>query len=270
MPGSGGRGAAFFDLDKTIIATSSTLAFSRPFFANGLITRTSVIRSMYAQFVYLVGGADHDQIERMRRYLTGLTSGWEVETVRQIVADTLHSIVDPLVYDEALELIRDHQHHDREVVIVSTSGTDVVEPIAELLGVSSVIATRLEVRDGRYTGEIEFYAYGVNKAAAIQEFAAREGYDLRECYAYSDSATDLPMLGIVGHPHVVNPDKVLRKEAVQRGWPVLDFSKPTALRDSHARHARRATLAVMAVGAGAAAAGAVAVVSRRTGSRSAM
>jgi len=78
------------------------------------------------------------------------------------------------------------------------------------------------------------------------------------------------MLGIVGHPHVVNPDKVLRKEAVQRGWPVLDFSKPTALRDSHARHARRATLAVMAVGAGAAAAGAVAVVSRRTGSRSAM
>ena len=149
---AGGHGAAFFDLDKTIIATSSTLAFSRPFFANGLITRGSVIRSMYAQFVYLAAGADHDQIERMRRYLTGLTNGWEVATVRQIVAETLHDVVDPVVYDEALELIRDHQQHGREVVIVSTSGSDVVEPIAELLGVSSVIATRLEVRDGRYTG----------------------------------------------------------------------------------------------------------------------
>src|SRR3954454_12259610 len=84
MPGSGGHGVAFFDLDKTIIATSSTLAFSRPFFANGLISRTSVIRSMYAQLVYLVGGADHDQIERMRRYLTDLTNGWEVDNVRQI------------------------------------------------------------------------------------------------------------------------------------------------------------------------------------------
>jgi HAD superfamily hydrolase (TIGR01490 family) len=270
MPGNGGHGAAFFDLDKTIIATSSTLAFSRPFFANGLITRTSVIRSMYAQFVYLVGGADHDQIERMRHYLTGLTNGWEVAAVRQIVADTLHSVVDPLVYDEALDLIRDHQQRGREVVIVSTSGSDVVEPIAELLGVRQVIATRLEVVDGRYTGEIDFYAYGVNKATAIQEFAAREGYDLRTCYAYSDSATDLPMLGVVGHPHAVNPDKALRKEAIERGWPVLDFSKPIALKTTHARHARRATLAVVAVGAGAAAAGAVAAVSRRTGGKTSM
>jgi HAD superfamily hydrolase (TIGR01490 family) len=270
MTGSGGHGAAFFDLDKTIIATSSTLAFSRPFFANGLITRTSVIRSMYAQFVYLVGGADQDQIERMRRYLTGLTTGWEVENVRQIVAETLHAVVDPLVYDEALDLIGHHQRHGREVVIVSTSGSDVVEPIAELLGVSTVVATRLAVREGRYTGEIEFYAYGVNKAAAIQELATKNGFDLRECYAYSDSATDLPMLDVVGHPHAVNPDKVLRKEAVERGWPVLDFSKPIALKHSHARQARRATLAVMAVSAGAAAAGAVALVSRRTAARSAL
>ncbi|MDX6298510.1 MAG: hypothetical protein QOI51_2367 [Nocardioidaceae bacterium] len=263
MLGNRGQAAAFFDLDKTIIATSSTLAFSRPFFNHGLITRSSVIRSMYAQLIYLVGGADHDQIERMRRYLTGLTNGWEVEKVRQIVADTLHSIVDPLVYDEALELIHEHQSQGREVVIVSTSGSEVVQPIAELLGVTSVIATRLEERDGRYTGEIEFYAYGENKAVAIRALAVREGYDLRDCFAYSDSATDLPMLDAVGHPNAVNPDKVLRKQAAERGWPVLDFSRPIALRQSRARH-RRATLAVVAMGAGAAAAGAVAVVTRRT------
>src|SRR4029079_16155619 len=98
MPSTGGHGAPFFDLDKTIIATSSTLAFSRPFFAGGLVTRTSVIRSMYAQLVYLAGGADHDQMERRLRSLTGLTNGWEVETVQRIVADTVHGVVNPLVY----------------------------------------------------------------------------------------------------------------------------------------------------------------------------
>jgi HAD superfamily hydrolase (TIGR01490 family) len=264
MVGSRGGTAAFFDLDKTIIATSSTLAFSRPFFDGGLITRSSVIRSMYAQLVYLAGGADHDQMERMRHYLTGLASGWEVDTVRRIVAETVHEIVDPLVYDEAIALIHDHQSAGREVVIVSTSGSDVVEPIAALLGVNTVLATRLEEQDGRYTGNIGFYAYGENKAAAIRDLAAERGYDLQRCFAYSDSSTDLPMLFAVGRPHAVNPDKPLRKQAVEHGWPVLDFSKPIALRNSRARHARRATLAVVVMGAGAAAAGAVAVVNRRT------
>ena len=100
-----GRPAAFFDLDKTIIAKSSTLAFSRPFYEGGLINRRSVLRSGYAQFVYLVGGADHDQMERMRAYLSAQATGWNVQTVKDIVAETLHHIVDPLVYDEAVGLI---------------------------------------------------------------------------------------------------------------------------------------------------------------------
>ena len=264
MPSGRTSAAAFFDLDKTIIAASSTLAFSRPFFEGGLITRKSVIRSMYAQLVYLAGGADHGQMERMRHYLTGLANGWEVHTVRRIVAETVHAVVNPLVYDEALHLLDEHRAAGRDIVIVSSAGSDVVEPIAELLGISTVIATRLEERDGRYTGEIDFYAYGANKATAMADLAARQGYDLAASYAYSDSVTDLPMLSTVGHPHAVNPDKVLRREAIERGWPVLDFSRPIALRTSRARQARRATLAVVAVGAGAAAAGAVAVASRRT------
>lgn len=263
MTSRSARAAAFFDLDKTVIATSSTLAFSRPFFAGGLITRRSVIRSMYAQLVYLSGGADHAQIERMRRYLTELTSGWEVATVRQIVADTLHSIVDPLVYDEALTLFRQHHEHGRSVVIVSTSGSDVVEPIAQLIGADDVIATRLEVRDGRYTGQIEFYAYAEHKATAVEAYAAAHDIDLGASYGYSDSATDIPMLSTVGHPFAVNPDKALRVHALQHGWPVLDFARPVALRQTRVRHARRAAVAAMAVGAGAAAAGAVAVAARR-------
>ena len=121
--------AAFFDLDKTIIAKSSTLAFSKSFQAGGLISRRAMLRSAYAQFVYLVGGADHDQMEKMRQFMSQLCAGWDVATVREIVAETLHHIVDPLVYDEAVSLIEEHRLAGRDIVIVSTSGEEVVGPI---------------------------------------------------------------------------------------------------------------------------------------------
>src|ERR687893_44518 len=142
--------AAFFDLDKTIIAKSSTLAFSKPFQAGGLINRRAMLRSTYAQFVYLVGGADHDQMEKMRRFMSTMCAGWDVATVREIVADTLHNIVDPLVYDEAVSLIEEHHLAGRDVIIVSTSGSEMVDPIGELLGVDAVVATRMEIVDGKY------------------------------------------------------------------------------------------------------------------------
>ena len=110
------------------------------------------------------------------------------------------------------------------MIIVSTSGQEMVAPIGALLGASSVIATRMEVADGHYTGQVEFYAYGEAKAEQVRALAAERGYSLPLCYAYSDSVTDLPMLEIVGHPRAVNPDRALRKIAQQRGWPVLTFS----------------------------------------------
>ncbi len=217
--------AAFFDLDKTIIAKSSTLAFSRPFFAGGLINRRSVLRSAYAQFVFALQGADHDQTEKMRAYLSNLSEGWPVQSVRDIVAETLHLIVDPLVYDEAVQLIEDHQAAGRDVVIVSSSGAEVVEPIGEMLGADHVVATQLVVEAGLYTGEIGFYAYGPAKADAIRELAISRGYDLAESYAYSDSETDLPMLEVVGFPVAVNPETRLSALARKRGWLVEQWSK---------------------------------------------
>jgi HAD superfamily hydrolase (TIGR01490 family) len=224
------RSAAFFDLDKTVIARSSTLAFSRPFYAGGLITRRAMLRSAYAHFFYQVNGADHDQMERMRRYLSSLTTGWDVQQVRVIVAETLTELISPLVYEEATTLIAEHHEAGRDVVIVSASGAEVVEPIGTMLGADHVVATQMVVEDGRYTGDIDFYAYGVNKATAIRELAAERGYDLAASYAYSDSATDVPMLEAVGHPFAVNADKALRREATARGWPLLDFTKPVRMR----------------------------------------
>jgi HAD superfamily hydrolase (TIGR01490 family) len=242
---SGERSAAFFDLDKTIIAKSSSLAFSKPFQAGGLITRRAMLRSAYAQFVYLVGGADHDQMEKIRAFMSRLVEGWEVETVKEIVGETLHHVVDPIVYDEAVSLMEEHHAAGRDVVVVSASGAEVVEPIGELLGADDVIASRLEIVEGRYTGEIDYYAYAEEKARAIETMAAERGYDLEQCFAYSDSITDAPMLEVVGHPHAVNPDKELRKLAASRGWPVLQFSRPITLRS---RIPVKGTIAALTVG----------------------
>jgi HAD superfamily hydrolase (TIGR01490 family) len=248
------RAAAFFDLDKTVIAKSSTLAFGRPFYQGGLINRRAVLRAAYAQFVFSLAGADAQQMERLRQQITAMCTGWDAATVHDIVRETLHDIVDPLVYAEAADLIEEHRAAGREVVIVSSSGAEMVEPIGEMLGADRVVATRMVTVDGRYTGEIEFYAYGENKAAAMREVAAESGYDLADCYAYSDSVTDLPMLSAVGHPTAVNPDRGLRKAALERGWPVLQFSRPVSMR---ARFSVPATPVVTgaAMGVGAAVVG---------------
>lgn len=226
------RTAAFFDLDKTIIATSSATAFSRPFFAGGLITRRDVLRTAYAQFLFLLGRADADQTDRLRAFLSSMVTGWDVAQVSSIVNETLHLNIEPTVYAEALALIDAHHAAGRDVVIVSASGAELVEPIAEMLGADHVIATQMEIVDGRYTGGIAFYNFGENKATAILELAAEQGYDLADCYAYSDSVTDAPLLDAVGHGSVVNPDRGLRRMAAERGWDALTFVRPVALRPS--------------------------------------
>ncbi|HET9382294.1 MAG TPA: HAD-IB family hydrolase [Streptomyces sp.] len=261
------RTAAFFDLDKTVIAKSSTLTFSKSFYQGGLISRRVALRTAYAQFVFLAGGADHDQMEWMREHLSAMCRGWNVQHVKEIVAETLHDLIDPIIYDEAASLIERHHAAGRDVVIVSTSGAEVVEPIGELLGADRVVATRMVVGDdGCFTGEVEYYAYGPTKAEAIRELAVSEGYDLERCYAYSDSATDVPMLQSVGYAHAVNPDRALRREAVARGWPILDFHRPVRLKQRLPRFSvppRPALVAAAAIGAAAATAGLVWYASRR-------
>ena len=146
-----------------------------------------------------------------------LTRGWEADRVQRLVRETLQEIIDPLVYAEALELFEEHRQAGRDLYLVSSSGEEVVNPLAEYLGVPHVIATRAGIDDdGRYDGTLDFYAYGPYKADAIREEAERRGLDLAESYAYSDSVTDVPMLEAVGHPVAVNPDRDLRRTAMRR------------------------------------------------------
>lgn len=223
--------AAFFDLDKTIIAKSSTLAFGRPLYKAGFLSRRALLKAGIAQIVYVMVGADHDQMERVREQLLALTKGWDRAQIGDLVKETVDEIVAPLVYAEALDIIDEHHRAGRKVVIISSSPEEVVRPLAVYLGVGDVIASRSKLgSDGRYTGELEFYAYGPGKAEAIEELAEREGLRLEDSYAYSDSITDLPMLETVGHPVVVNPDKELEELATERDWLVMDFERPVTLR----------------------------------------
>ena len=212
-----------------------------------MISRRAALRSVYAQLLLVLSGADADTMDLLRRRITALCTGWEVAQIRAIVAETLHEIVEPLVYSEATELIAEHRAQGDEIVVLSASGLEVVKPIAALVGADRCLATRMGVAGGRYTGVIEYYCYGEEKALAAAAIAAEGGHRLENCRAYSDSITDLPLLEAVGHPTAVNPDRALRREAVRRGWPILTFADPVALRS---RFRPSATTAV-AAGAGA-------------------
>ena len=256
--------AAFFDLDKTIISRSSSLALSRPLYRAGMVSRGQLVRGAYAQLVYLLIGADEQKMERLKEGMLALTKGWDRSQIEDLVRDVLFDVIDPWVYQEALDLIALHRSEGRRIYIVSSSPEEVVRPLARHFGASGVIATQAQVDDsGRYTGELAFYAYGEQKAEAIRGLAQRLGLNLEGSYAYSDSVTDVPMLAAVGNPVAVNPDKALRREAEERGWQIRDFRRPVRLRSRIAKAVPPPKVGIgAAVGAAAVAAVLVWVVLR--------
>jgi HAD superfamily hydrolase (TIGR01490 family) len=196
----------------------------------------------------------------MRESVLALTKGWDQEKIRSIVAETLEAVVEPIIYSEAADLIEEHRAAGRLVVIISASPSEIVEPLGRYLDVDRVIASEALVDDhGRYSGEMAFYAYGPYKAEAMRSLADELGIDLAASYAYSDSATDIPMLEAVGHPVVVNPDRALARWAEQREWEVRRFVRPVRLRDRFRvpAPAPRASTAVAGAGLVGAVVGAV-------------
>lgn len=220
------RTAAFFDLDKTMIATSAPLAFVRPMRAAGLLTRRSTARAVWAKHVYLRRSADANLMTRIKRATAANIVGLPVDRIRTIVRKEVDRLIVPLIYPEARELLAGPRGRGHELVLVSSSGLDVVQPIAAVLDIPHVIATRMSVADGRYTGELDYFAYAEEKVRAVRRMADERGYDLASSFAYSDSITDVPLLRCVGRPVAVNPDRRLRELAIRAGWPIRDFARP--------------------------------------------
>jgi HAD superfamily hydrolase (TIGR01490 family) len=177
-------------------------------------------------------GADEEKLEKIRESVLQITRGWDHLEVKKLVAETINEVIEPLIYEEALELIDHHLAQGDEVWLVSASPAEIVEPFAELLGVTGAISSRAKIdENGKFTGEMVFFAQGENKAIAIRELAQQRDIDLNESFAYSDSETDIPMLESVGHAYAVNADRHLARAAHESQWPILNFKHPVRARN---------------------------------------
>jgi HAD superfamily hydrolase (TIGR01490 family) len=215
--------AAFFDLDRTLLRRSSALALAGSFRERGLISRGQMLRAALWQLLFVARGASHEAVRRAAEDGLHVLAGHRPEELQELVAEALEPVLRPLVYAEPLRLVEQHRERGESVYVVSATLQEIVDAIGEDLGFDGALGTVCEVRDGRYTGRAVRALHADAKADCVREVALREGFDLRECTAYSDSHTDLPFLEAVGHPVAVNPDRALRRIASERSWPVLRF-----------------------------------------------
>ena len=198
---------------------------------SGLISTAALARGVIAQLPYLLVGANENQTGRLMERLALMSAGVERADMQAVVRDALATVIEPAVYAEALDLIAAHHRAGHDVVVVSASSAEMVEPIAALVGADRAIATRMEVdTEGRFTGRIEHSLLHGAKVDALVADASAHHIDLARSWAYSDSISDRPMLEAVGHPVAVNPDRDLRRLAAAQGWPVRDFERPVRVR----------------------------------------
>ncbi|WP_315270077.1 HAD family hydrolase [uncultured Actinomyces sp.] len=217
--------AAFFDLDKTILDTSSNVALSGPFIEAGLMTRRTAIASVLVQLPYLLAGADESRMEQMAEAMGRMGRGWNAAFLEATVEDALERTIEPVCYAQALQRIAYHKSIGDVVVIASASVEQVVRPIATMRGAAEALASQASVDDaGCFRGAVTHSTPAPGKADACEQLARTRGWDLSQCSAYSDSVSDAPLLRLVGHPYAVNPDRALREMAEREGWPTLTFS----------------------------------------------
>ena len=226
-------GAAFFDLDKTLLATSSSVALRDPLLEAGLITRRSAAIGLLIHLPYLLRGADAQAMERMRDSLGELAKGWDAAVLERTVDEALTRSIDPVSYTEALDMVALHKLAHQPVVVASASVEQMVRPIARLFGADFAIGSIAHTDDdGTFTGTIDRFTYADAKAQACIDLAAQQGWDMSKSFAYSDSITDLPLLEAVGHPVAVNPDRALREVARERDWQIMSFTHTVRVRVS--------------------------------------
>ena len=219
------RAAAFFDLDRTLLRRSSALALAGSFREHGVIGRGQLAKAAAWQLLFAARGASAETVRKAAEDGLMVLKGFRVDDLRKLVATAMEPVLKPLVYQEPLHLVNRHRERGEPVYIVSATLQEIVEELALELGFDGAIGSTCEIVDGVYTGRSLRAAHGEGKAAAIRELAEQEGLDLPASTAYSDSHTDLPFLEAVGNPVVVNPDRELRRIAVERGWPIREFDE---------------------------------------------
>jgi HAD superfamily hydrolase (TIGR01490 family) len=251
------RTAAFFDLDRTLIKGASTYAFALAAWRRDLMSARELLRDARRAIAFRMRGSTDQSAEAVRDRILGAIAGGPVEELSALGEDVIPRLIGN-VRPETRGLVELHRESGRDTYIVTATPVEIVEPLAAELGMTGSIGTVAERVDGRYTGGLAApFCYGQGKAELIRALAVEKGYDLLLSYAYSDSASDLPMLETVGHPVAVNPDPTLLQVARSRGWPIVEFSTT----------AKRVVLTSLGVGASAGVATGTYLLGRSHGAR---
>ena len=223
VPEKGRIGAAFFDLDKTLIEGSSGVHFARAAYRAGLATRRQIAGDVWANLQFRLHGSTDEKADELRKRIFDAIAGVPVIELKRLVPSALAGIL-PRVYEPVLRTAFAHQDAGRPTFIVTAASQETADVLAYVLTLDGGIGSRSEIRDGIYTGRPAGpFTYRDGKAEAIRQVAQREGIDLAQSYAYSDSESDLPMLRAVGHPVAVNPDRDLERIARAEGWQIMRF-----------------------------------------------
>ncbi len=219
------RAAAFFDLDRTLMAGSSGIFFARAAYETGMISRARLARDAYENLRFRLRGSTDDRADQVRRRVGQMLAGVAVRDLQRMSPRVLAGVL-PRLYPQMLDRAYRHQDAGRPVYIVTAASQEMADLMAHVLVFDGGVGSRLEVRDGRYTGRADGpFNYREGKVLSLRELAVREEIDLGASYAYSDSESDLPMLRAVGHPVVVNPDSDLRRIAVKEGWEIVHLDR---------------------------------------------
>jgi HAD superfamily hydrolase (TIGR01490 family) len=220
------RAAAFFDLDRTLMAGSSGMHFARAAYRSGMVSRALLARWGLEHVRFRLQGSTDERTAEVLSQVKQLLAGVPERDIERMAPDLLAGVL-PRIYPPMLDEVRTHQDAGRATFIVSAAGNGLVEILARVLGMDGGIGTRYEVgSDGMLTGRIvEPFVYGEGKVEAMRAFAAQHDVELDASWAYSDSASDLPMLRAVGRPVAVNPDAELARVAAEEGWQVMRFEK---------------------------------------------
>jgi len=218
-----GRAAAFFDLDRTLMAGSSAFEFGRASYRAGLVRRRDLASFAFENLRFRLVGSTDERTDQLRDSIAKQIEGAQVRDLQRLAPDVLSGIL-PRLYPQMLEEAWKHQDAGRPVYICTAASQEIASTLARVIGFDGAIGTSSEVVDGRYTGRSTgHFTYREGKADAMRELAQEKGLDLSQSYGYSDSESDLPMLRAVGHPVAVNPDKELARVAKEEGWQVLTF-----------------------------------------------
>lgn len=220
-------GAAFFDLDRTLVRGSANFPLAVAAFRAGYVPPRQLLHDAVNAVAFVVAGASDERSAALRERILKAVAGHPAADVIAL-GDAFIPKLAASVLPEAQRLLDQHAQAGHDRIVVSASPIEIVGRIAAEIGLEGAVGTRSEIVDGRYTGRLEgAFCYGEGKVVEVQRLAAERGYDLAQCTAYSDSVSDLPFLEAVGTAVAVNPEKHLRAVAVARGWRIVEVARPS-------------------------------------------